>query len=52
MEKNKKNFCENDACWKKFSFFNEKLRRKSFVKKKFSIEREIHSSAENIILKL
>jgi len=28
---------------KKFSFFNEKLRRKSFVKKKFSIKREIRT---------
>jgi len=41
----KKDFCENDACWKKkFSFFNKKLRRKkSFVKKKFSIKREIRT---------
>jgi len=33
MEK-KNFFCENGACLKKkFLFFNEKLRRKSFVKK-------------------
>jgi len=32
--KNKKIFCKNGACLKKkFSFFNEKLRRKLFVKK-------------------